>query len=183
MHDIILFMFKQSEGKRSEKLINGKDNFECDPKLLSNPLLAQFVHFKTDIMRLLTHNFLQSNVKHTENGYPLDIEAEKVVLEASPIDKDLVLKLWTKLDYTVLRNAVQQLSSSPASSEWQVQLPELPNVVSLDELEQDDTLLSQIHTVLMDVHLLEGSLVCPDTGRKFPVKGGIPNMILHEDEV
>jgi multifunctional methyltransferase subunit TRM112 len=134
-------------------------------------------------MRLLTHNFLKSNVKHTENGYPLEIEAEKVVLEVSEVDKDLVLKLWPKLDYSVLRNAVQQLSTASSSSEWQFQLPELPNIVSLDELEQDDTLISQIHSVLMDVHVLEGSLVCPDTGRKFPVKEGIPNMILHEDEV
>jgi multifunctional methyltransferase subunit TRM112 len=147
---------------------------------------AQFVHFKkrlTDNMRLLTHNFLQSNVKHTENGYPLEIQAEKVILEASPMDKDLILKLWPKLDYTVLRNAVQQLSSVASLYESQIQLPELPNAVTLEELEQDDTLLSQMHTVLMDVHVLEGSLVCPDSGRKFPVKEGIPNMILHEDEV
>jgi hypothetical protein len=26
-------------------------------------------------------------------------------------------------------------------------------------------------------------LVCPETGRKFPVNKGIPNMLLHEDEV
>jgi multifunctional methyltransferase subunit TRM112 len=30
---------------------------------------------------------------------------------------------------------------------------------------------------------VEGILLCPDTGRKFPIKDGIPNMILHEDEV
>jgi hypothetical protein len=26
-------------------------------------------------------------------------------------------------------------------------------------------------------------LTCPETGRKFPVTKGIPNMLLHEDEV
>ena len=30
---------------------------------------------------------------------------------------------------------------------------------------------------------MEGDLVCPQTGRKFPVKNGIPNMLLNEDEV
>jgi multifunctional methyltransferase subunit TRM112 len=35
----------------------------------------------------------------------------------------------------------------------------------------------------MDLHVLEGNLVCPDTGQKFPIKEGIPNMILHEDEI
>lgn len=33
------------------------------------------------------------------------------------------------------------------------------------------------------VCLEEGSLVCPETGRRFPVSKGIPNMLLNEDEV
>ncbi|MFS7888300.1 putative multifunctional methyltransferase subunit Trm112 [Helianthus anomalus] len=33
------------------------------------------------------------------------------------------------------------------------------------------------------VHLEEGALVCLETGRRFPVNKGIPNMLLHEDEV
>lgn len=28
---------------------------------------------------------------------------------------------------------------------------------------------------------MEGELVCPETGRKFPVRQGVPNMLLHED--
>ena len=34
---------------------------------------------------------------------------------------------------------------------------------------------------LTKVHLVEGELVCPETGRKFPVRQGVPNMLLHED--
>ena len=30
---------------------------------------------------------------------------------------------------------------------------------------------------------MEGELECPETGRKFPIKRGIPNMLLDEDEV
>ena len=30
---------------------------------------------------------------------------------------------------------------------------------------------------------MEGDLECPETGRKFPVAEGIPNMLLREDEV
>ena len=33
------------------------------------------------------------------------------------------------------------------------------------------------------VEVMNGSLVCPETGRKFPVTDGIPNMLLNEDEV
>ncbi len=34
----------------------------------------------------------------------------------------------------------------------------------------------------MQVRLEEGSLVCPESGRKFPVVKGIPNLLLNEDE-
>lgn len=47
----------------------------------------------------------------------------------------------------------------------------------------DDSFLQLVHKLLLDVHVLEGSLVCPETGRRFPINNGIPNMLLHEDEV
>jgi len=47
----------------------------------------------------------------------------------------------------------------------------------------DAEMMAQFHKVLFDVHVLHGYLICPDTGRRFPVKDGIPNMILHEDEI
>lgn len=32
------------------------------------------------------------------------------------------------------------------------------------------------------VEVLEGSLQCPDSGRRFPISKGVPNMLLTEDE-
>lgn len=52
-----------------------------------------------------------------------------------------------------------------------------------EEMRKDDSLLRKIHHILFEVHLIEGHLICPETSRKFPVKDGIPNMLLHEDEV
>jgi multifunctional methyltransferase subunit TRM112 len=137
-------------------------------------------------MRLLTHNFLQSNVKGTEKGYPLLIEGQVVVVDESPMDKDLLLKLIPKLDYAVLRGAIEQVASS-AGHQGGVELPQLPTALP-ERSEQDgdwhdDDFLAKLHTAIMDVHVMEGNLVCPDTGRKFPIKEGIPNMILHEDEI
>ena len=127
-------------------------------------------------MRLLTHNYLQSNVKGTTKGYPLIIEATEVITEESPVDSQLLTKLVSKLDYAVLVGAAKQLNNTPT-----VDLPELPE--TLPEPLTDELLIQTLHTILMDVHIVEGHLVCPDTGRKFPIKEGIPNMILHEDEV
>ncbi len=37
-------------------------------------------------------------------------------------------------------------------------------------------------TVLTQVQLVEGALICPETGRRFRVSKGIPNLLLNEDE-
>lgn len=59
------------------------------------------------------------------------------------------------------------------------------NLLELTEVPKQPTeeFLQQLHHVLFEVHVMDGSLVCPTTGRIFPVKDGIPNMLLHEDEV
>ena len=52
----------------------------------------------------------------------------------------------------------------------------LPNEVGSDIL-QDQEFLEAMHRLLLDIHILEGFLICPDTGRKFPISEGIPNMM------
>lgn len=98
--------------------------------------------------------------------------------ETSPVDIDMVKRLIPKLEYSAVLKARQQLMEICESSG--IHLPELPN--ELPE-EIDDELATNLYRILFDIHVLEGNLVCPDTGRKFPVKEGIPNMILHEDEL
>ena len=58
---------------------------------------------------------------------------------------------------------------------------ELPGSVSSDML-QDENFLKEFHHVLLEVHIEQGSLICPESGRRFPIKKGIPNMLLREDE-
>lgn len=37
--------------------------------------------------------------------------------------------------------------------------------------------------LFLQVQLISGELICPETGVKFPVSNGIPNMLANEDEV
>jgi multifunctional methyltransferase subunit TRM112 len=128
------------------------------------------------IMRLLTHNYLKSNVKGTENGFPLKIEATEVVVEESPMDTELLTNLLPKLEYSAIVSALEQVSEK-----METKPPQIPE--SLPEGNIDTATLEALHHVLFDIHIIEGDLICPGTGRKFPVKQGIPNMILHEDEL
>ena len=58
----------------------------------------------------------------------------------------------------------------------------LPDVVP-DDSGSDEEFMQAFHHALLVVHVQEGNLICPESGRKFPISKGIPNMLLNEDEV
>lgn len=58
----------------------------------------------------------------------------------------------------------------------------LPVEPPTDE-ENDEEVLKSVHHALIEVEVVEGKLVCPESGREFPITNGIPNMLLNEDEV
>ncbi|CAM9716850.1 unnamed protein product [Choristocarpus tenellus] len=120
-------------------------------------------------MRLITHNMLKSNIRQVQ-GYPLGIEVVKVVSQELEFDKDFVFNMLGKLEWSVFREAAVTLGAGD----------NLPEKVD-EELRSDDAFLQKVHHALLEVHLIEGELVCPETGRKFPVREGVPNMLLHED--
>ncbi|KAI0988868.1 hypothetical protein GJ496_007563 [Pomphorhynchus laevis] len=45
-----------------------------------------------------------------------------------------------------------------------------------------ENVMQKIHRALLEVDIIEGELICPESGRKFPIKNGIPNMLLEKDE-
>ena len=106
------------------------------------------------------------------------------------MDKEFLLGLLPKVDIPALMSAGRQLG--PHCDPPLTDLPEeglLSAAVKTgggDDASSpllDDATISSLHRALFDVYLVEGYLICPDTGRKFPVREGIPNMILHEDEI
>lgn len=60
----------------------------------------------------------------------------------------------------------------------QVGMPEgsLPPALT-PELLEDSSFLQALHRVLMDMHVVEGALICPETGRRFPIAEGVPNLM------
>jgi multifunctional methyltransferase subunit TRM112 len=80
-----------------------------------------------------------------------------------------------KINWAALRSAAVNLSVGE----------KINSMESLDVVTatNDEALLREIHHLLFEVQVMDGWLVCPSSGRKFPVTDGIPNMLLHEDEV
>jgi multifunctional methyltransferase subunit TRM112 len=58
---------------------------------------------------------------------------------------------------------------------------EFPAEINLDQ--PDEEFLKKVHHLLIEIDVIEGELVCPETGRVFPINNGIPNMLIGEHEV
>lgn len=60
------------------------------------------------------------------------------------------------------------------------------------EQEPDEAFLQALHHVLLQVrsgalmlqlHVVEGEMVCPNCSHTYPIRNGIPNMLLAEHEI
>ncbi|KAI3906755.1 hypothetical protein MKW92_044939 [Papaver armeniacum] len=122
-------------------------------------------------MRLLTHNMLSCNIKGVTNGFPLGLEIAKHEVKEVEFNSDFIRNMFVKIEWKALVDAAKSMGYE-----------ELPEEVDSSMLESDE-FLKRFHHALLELHLEEGALVCPETGRKFPVVKGIPNMLLNEDEV
>lgn len=91
-----------------------------------------------------------------------------MVVEESEMDEQLVERMKETIEWDGLRAAVADLRKL--------------KVLDVPEPNPNDSLMT-LHHLLFNIHILEGVLACPETNREFVVKDGIPNMVLHEDEI
>ncbi|KAL1130965.1 hypothetical protein AAG570_012206 [Ranatra chinensis] len=124
-------------------------------------------------MKLLTHNMLSSRcIKGVDVGYPLGIQAKDVKISEVGFNNEFVSRIIPKLDWNTLYNAADSLGHAG----------DLPQTL-IEDFENNEEFLRKVHHVLLEIEVIDGELVCPETGRKFPITSGIPNMLLNEDEV
>merc|ERR1712064_77439 len=130
--------------------------------------------YKIDIkMKLLTHNMLTSTIiKGVSKGYPLGIIANEVVQKEVDFNPEFTTRIIPKLEWEALYKAADSIGH----------LGDLPKELPQD-YESNEDFLRKAHRVIMEVEVIAGHLVCPETGRQFPITNGIPNMLVNEDEV
>ena len=138
-------------------------------------------------MKLITHNMLMCNKKGcTTNNFPLIVKAAQVDLynEESQMaySKALMQRLLEKIDYPAFYNTAISLNWDGVNK-----LPPIPenNMSICDDpvwVENEDFLMT-LHDLCCKRHITTGSLICPSCSREFPIKNGVANMLLQEDEV
>lgn len=133
-------------------------------------------------MKLLTHNMLMS--PGTRNGYPLAIEVEKMEEVEAEFNAEFMARMVDKIDYGALLKTVSSvLLCLPSTGKTCSFLPHalltlftctvfhssqlqvdssLPAAVP-DKYAEDEPFLTALHHVLMEIEIIEGQLVCPET--------------------
>ena len=114
---------------------------------------------------------LKCPAKDVINGYPLKIEISQFEVKESEINEEFIIHLLTTLDW----NGV--LLSAEA-----VGLNGLPTQLNEDII-KDFRFLNAIHHLLFDIHIIDGKLICPESGRIFYIRDGLLNLTLPEDQV
>ncbi|KAJ6570188.1 Trm112p-domain-containing protein [Mycena vulgaris] len=122
------------------------------------------------MVRLITHNLLACHVKGcTSNNFPLEFKDVQVVLRESEFNPDFLRSFMPKLEWPALTGAARELGDTSLPD----QLPEM----------LDDDFLKALHHVLLEIHVEEGIMVCPNCKHNYPISNGIPNMLLAEHEI
>lgn len=114
------------------------------------------------------HNIVSSSLI----SFLITLQAIEVEVLEVDFNPDFINRIIPKLDYPVLHNAATALGK----------VEDLPKELIAD-YENNVDFLKKIHHVLLEIDVVNGELICPETGRKFPINNGIPNMLLNEDEV
>ncbi|TGO32380.1 hypothetical protein BHYA_0323g00060 [Botrytis hyacinthi] len=122
-------------------------------------------------MKLLTLNFLTCAVKackSTSASFPLHSKECSLVSNDIPLNTALLLNILPRIDWKALCVIASELS-----------FPALPPTPPTPEtLQEDEKMMKELHTLLLETEIDEGSLVCANCGHEYRVKEGIGNFLL-----
>ena len=104
-------------------------------------------------MKLLTHNLLMS--PGTRNGYPLGVEVEKMEVVEAEFNPEFMARMVEKIEYAALLKTLASIKVESA----------LPAAVPANHAE-DEEFLKALHHALMEIEILDGFLICPETAKR-----------------
>jgi len=122
------------------------------------------------MVRLITHNLLACHAKGcTANNFPLQVRDAQLALRAAEFNANFLRGFLPRLEWPALVDTARQLGDESLPAEP-------PEMV-------DEEFLRRLHHVLLEIHIEEGAMVCPNCGHVYPIASGIPNMLLAEHEI
>ncbi|KAF9814265.1 hypothetical protein IEO21_05204 [Rhodonia placenta] len=122
------------------------------------------------MVRLITHNLLACHAKGcTSNNFPLQLKDVQIELRDAEYNAEFLRGFISRIEWPALVDAARQLGDTSLPNEP----PEM----------MDDDFLQKLHHVLLEIHIEEGAMICPNCAHVYPISNGIPNMLLAEHEI
>ena len=116
-------------------------------------------------MRVLSHNSLKNPAKDVTTGYPLLLEIDDLEVVETEMNEAFIRMLLPTLDWKAVDIAAQAIGLKGIPAEYDPKF-----------LEDKDFLMA-MHNLLLDIHIIKGFLVCPESGRRFPIENRIVDMM------
>ncbi|KAK9452683.1 hypothetical protein V1511DRAFT_507181 [Dipodascopsis uninucleata] len=130
-------------------------------------------------MKLLTANFVQCTVKScasSKDCFPLhfDQQSAEMPLELAHEDVDFnvefIANILPRIEWRALITTTRELGNN--------QLPEeKPDIVN-PHAEENLQLLKDLHTLLLETQIVQGSMRCANCGHIYFIRDSIPNFLL-----
>ncbi|KAH3667074.1 hypothetical protein WICMUC_005421 [Wickerhamomyces mucosus] len=121
-------------------------------------------------MKFLTTNFVKCSVKScdsTTDSFPLGYDNCKLVQTEQEFKPDFILSILERLDWNALIQVAKDLGNES-----------LPPVKPEGELLQNEDLLKDLHTLLIETTIIEGEMICNNCKHVYYIKNSIPNFLL-----
>ncbi|ODV89692.1 hypothetical protein CANCADRAFT_141963 [Tortispora caseinolytica NRRL Y-17796] len=118
-------------------------------------------------MKLLTLNFVQCATRDCagrQDAFPLAPQNVQLAAQETDLDPDFMANILAKIDWPGLETSLNQLGR--------------PLTFTKEQVEQDQNLLKELHSILIETTIQEGELVCPRCSHIYHVKDGIASFLL-----
>lgn len=116
-------------------------------------------------MRLLTLSTLRCPAKDVIKGYPLGIEIEDMKVNETECQPSFIAHVLQGIEWEAVCIAARAVG-----------IQDVPNHFD-NSLLKDGEFLKAMHNLLIDVDVVKGWLICPESGRRFPISNSVPNMM------
>ena len=126
-------------------------------------------------MKAITHNILMCNIKKCaegDNNYPFIIIPKEIINKECAFDLEFTKNLYERQDKKALNQFCKDLKLFKY---------DFTNIN--DDIKNEKDFWPYVHKILNETLINEGCLKCPNCQREFPIKIGIVDMVLRDDEM
>ena len=126
-------------------------------------------------MKAITHNILMCNIKKCskeDKNYPFIIIGKEVINKESEFNIEATKNLYERQNKRALNQFCKDLNLFKY---------DFTNIN--EQIKKETEFWVYVHRILNETLIKQGILKCPNCQREFPIKNGIVDMVLRDDEM